>query len=178
MLARRKGSARNAVDEQLEAGLAMLGGEPHVIGRALIAERRRHRIVHRESPSPNASRNCASVPGHSWLRCGMVRRLATVRWRSPSAGVGRGRHRCRIRGPHRRGRQRIRRHRRSESSTVVPSSASQDGLAVDEGRTFPAPARVRGWRAFSRCPAAPRLAAARPVPALRVDARLPKLSPA
>ena len=37
-----------------------------------------------------ASRSCASVAGHSWLRCGMVRRLATVRWHLPSAVSGAG----------------------------------------------------------------------------------------
>ena len=32
-----------------------------------------------------ASRSCASVAVHSWLRCGIVFRLATVRWHLPSA---------------------------------------------------------------------------------------------
>ena len=35
--------------------------------------------------SANASRTCASVAGHSWLRCGIVTRFATVRWQRPSA---------------------------------------------------------------------------------------------
>src|SRR3954447_25644334 len=39
---------------------------------------------------PNASAHCLYVLGHSWLRCGMVRRLATVRWHLPSAASGAG----------------------------------------------------------------------------------------
>ncbi|GAA3270398.1 hypothetical protein GCM10020258_44140 [Sphingomonas yabuuchiae] len=35
-------------------------------------------------------RSCASVAGHSWLRCGMVSRLATVRWQRPSRVSGAG----------------------------------------------------------------------------------------
>src|SRR5690242_13421106 len=42
------------------------------------------------SLAPNASFSCASVAGHSWLRCGIVFRLATVRWHFPSAVSGPG----------------------------------------------------------------------------------------
>src|SRR3546814_10724951 len=40
--------------------------------------------------SAKARRSCASVSGHSWLRCGIVTRLATVRWQRPSAVSGAG----------------------------------------------------------------------------------------
>ena len=92
MLPRRKGAAGHAVDEDLDARLAMRWGQPHVIGRALVAECRRDRRdePRRAAGSANAICSCASVPGHSWLRCGMVRRLATVRWHRPSAVSGAG----------------------------------------------------------------------------------------
>ena len=48
MLAGGKGAARHSVDEQLKPRLAMLRGEPHMVGCALIAERRRDGVVDRE----------------------------------------------------------------------------------------------------------------------------------
>src|ERR1044072_1203094 len=43
-----------------------------------------------KADAEKASFSCASVAGHSWLRCGMVFRLATVRWHLPSAVSGAG----------------------------------------------------------------------------------------
>lgn len=44
----------------------------------------------RKASWAKASRTCASVPGHSWLRCGIVTRFATERWQRPSAVSGAG----------------------------------------------------------------------------------------
>ena len=78
-----------------------------MVGRALVAERGGDRRVDREMARRRRrrARSCASVSGHSWLRCAMVRRLATVRWQRPSARVGRGGDGRRIGRPHRRGRE-------------------------------------------------------------------------
>ena len=48
MLARREGAAGYAIDEQFDPDLAMRAGQPHVIGRALVAERGRDRAVDRK----------------------------------------------------------------------------------------------------------------------------------
>src|SRR3954471_18482114 len=40
--------------------------------------------------SANSTLHCWYVLNHSWLRCGMVRRLATVRWHLPSPVSGAG----------------------------------------------------------------------------------------
>jgi len=42
------------------------------------------------APSAKASCSCFSVSGHSWARCGIVTRLATVTWQRPSAVSGAG----------------------------------------------------------------------------------------
>ena len=94
-------------------------------------------------------------------------------------GVGRGLDGRGIGRPHRRGAHRIggerrlglldRRAKLGEPRAVRPRRAA---------RKCPAPARARGWRASCRGPAAPPRAAARPRPALRVEARLPRLRPA
>ena len=43
-----------------------------------------------KSEAAKATRSCSSVCGHSWLRCGIVRKLATVRWQRPSPVSGAG----------------------------------------------------------------------------------------
>ncbi len=48
MLPRRKWPARHAIDEYLHARLAMRRRQPHMIGRALVAERGRDRLMNRE----------------------------------------------------------------------------------------------------------------------------------
>ena len=45
MLARREGAAGHAIDEHFDARLAVRRGQPHVIGRAFVAERGRDRRV-------------------------------------------------------------------------------------------------------------------------------------
>ena len=105
MLARREGAAGNAIDEDLDSRLAVRRRQPHVVGRALVAERRRHRPVHGEmrgigerQPKLRQRRRpfVAAVRHGAQIGDGQVA-LAV-------AGVGRRRDRRRIRRPHRRGR--------------------------------------------------------------------------
>ena len=50
-----------------------------------------HGRVHREGRIGKGEAELARAsPGHSWLRCGIVTRLATVRWHRPSAVSGAG----------------------------------------------------------------------------------------
>jgi len=49
MLPGGEGAARYAVDKDLDPGLAVGWGQPHMIGRAFIAERSRHGPMNRES---------------------------------------------------------------------------------------------------------------------------------
>ena len=91
MLARGEGTARTrhrrksrSPARRATAPAACGWPRPRRRTRAAPAHERRTRVA------AKASRNCASVAGHSWLRCGMVRRLATVRWHLPSAVSGAG----------------------------------------------------------------------------------------
>ena len=121
-----------------------------------------------------ASLSCASVAGHSWLRCGMVRRLATVRWQLPSAVSGAGETVAALAA------------HIAEADIALAArtgSASLDrrcrappatrGRAADAARKCPGQGRARGWRASCRCPAARPRAAATPGPrcASRRDCR-------
>ena len=79
----------------------------------------------RERVAAKASRSCASVAGHSWLRCGMVRRLATVRWHLPSAVSGAGETVAALAAHIAEADIALAASTGSASSIVVPSSASQ-----------------------------------------------------
>ena len=45
VLAGREGAARDPVNERFHARRSMIGAEPHMVGRAFIAERQRHRAM-------------------------------------------------------------------------------------------------------------------------------------
>ena len=180
MLARREGAARHAIDEDLDAGLAMRRRQPHVIGRALVAERRRDRRVDREMRAiAKATRSCASVAGHSWLRCGMVRRLATVRWHLPSAVSGAGETVAAFAAHIAEADIALAASAGSASSIVVPSSASQARWGRGCGRKMPCakPEREVGAHLVDAL-RAPRARGCDTCPAWRIEARLPRLSPA
>src|SRR3546814_4588166 len=90
MLARRKAPAADAIDEDLDPSASCPShsriwfaapSSPKGAGTGPCTEK---------AESAKASRSCASVPCHSWLRCGIVIRLATVRWQRPSALSGAG----------------------------------------------------------------------------------------
>ncbi len=92
MLAGGEGAARDAIDEDLDARLRRASAQqPHVIGRALVAERRGHRAMHREQRIGEGELQLGERAGHSWLRCGMVTRLATEEVAAAIGSVGRGR---------------------------------------------------------------------------------------
>ena len=179
MLARGESAAGHAVNEHLDAGLAVRGGQPHVIGRALVAERGRHR--RREPRSCRRRTRGAAAPASLAIHgCGAA---SSAGWRR-SGGICRPR----CRAPARRSL-----HwpptspkptsRRRPAPAPPPRSSCQAppanrGWAADAARRFPAPARAPDWRASCRCPAAQRRAGTRRAPAFRAEARLPKLSPA
>ena len=107
MLPCREGAARYAVNEDLDAGLAICGREPHVVGRAFVAECCRDRAVNLER---------ARCERQSELRqrrrpfVAAVRHGPEVRNRQVAFSVlrlGRRRDGRGIRRPHRRGRHGI-----------------------------------------------------------------------
>ncbi len=113
MLARREGAAASPidiapVDEDLDSCRIVRRGEPHVIGGALVAERRRHGVMHREMtriPEGDAQLRQRPRPFMAAMRHGdevgdgeMASPVRRVRGRRDRRGIG---------GPHRRGGQRV-----------------------------------------------------------------------
>ena len=91
--------------------------------------------------------SCASVSGHSWLRCAMVRRLATVKWQRPSAVSAAGETVAAFAAHIAEAEKAAARSTSSASATSVPSSAEpafvgppvrkQDALGETEPEIVP-----------------------------------------
>ena len=101
MLAGREGAAGSAVNEQLDPRLAISCGQPHVIGRAFVAERRGHRPVHCECGVGEGELElCQSRnPFVTAVRHGA--QVGDRQVAAPVGGVGRRTDRRRIGRPHR-----------------------------------------------------------------------------
>src|SRR3546814_8508039 len=128
--------------------------------------------------SEKARRNWASVCGHSWLRCAMVTRLATVRCVRLSAVSGAGETVAALAAHMEEADMAAARIYASALPTSVPSAASHAPSGRHWGRNSPcASPRRRLDRIFS----IPCNAAALGwdmAPELRAEARLPRLRPA
>ena len=177
-----KGAAAHAVDEDLDARRAVRRrraayGWPRPRRRRWRGPARGPRNAR---SSAKARRSWASVSGHSWLRCAMVRRLATVRWQRPSARVGRGRDGRGIGRPHRRGGEGGGAERVAAPSSTLGAERGQPVAVRAGGAAAAGPAPGRG-RDCARILAMPCSAAARGMarrrPLLAVAARLPRLRP-
>ena len=174
-----KAPARHAIDEHLDARLAVRRGAA-ACGWPRLRRRTPAGPAHapRMHRCAKASRSCASVAGHSWLRCGMVLRLATVRWHLPSAVSGAGETVAALAAHIAEADMALAASTGSASSIVVPSSASQARSGRGCGRKMP---WARPSARLARILSMPWSAAARGCdtsPALRVEARLPRLRPA
>ena len=93
MLAHREGAAaRRRRRRSRPPAASWRGAEPHMVGRALVAERGRHRRVDREMRVRRRRRGGAGRASPAIRGCdaAIVRRLATVRWQRPSAVSGAG----------------------------------------------------------------------------------------